>query len=133
MSNSFSLFSKIFSLLLFFSLSCFRVSSSRSRGARRVLPLRLALLVQQVAVPRRGPGELGAAVRARRLGGLARLLPLVPEEVAEGRELPPVAPVLPALRLRPALHHPDAPLGVVVVRCPAALGHHRVHWVGHHC
>lgn len=137
---SFSLYS--LSLLPFwyfflFSLffCCCLVIPSRSLGARRRLPLGLALLVQQVAVPRRGPGELGAAVGAGRLGRLARLLPLVPEEVAEGGELPAVAPVLPALGLGPALDDADdAALAVVVVvvRRPAAL-HHRGHGVGHHC
>lgn len=98
-----------------------------------MLPLGLALLVQQVAVPCRGPGELRATVWAGGLGGLARLLSLVPKEVAEGRELPAVAAVLPALGLGPALDHPDASLGVMVVWCPAGLRHHRVHGVRHHC
>lgn len=108
--------------------------ASSSCGAYRLLPFCLALLVQQVTVPRRGPGELGAAVWAGCLGCLARLLSLMPEEVAEGRELPSVAPVLPALGLGPALDHPDTgALAVVVVLWCTAVLHHRVHWVGHHC
>ena len=92
--------------------------------------LLFALVVQQVAVSGRRPRELGAAVRAARLGGLPRLFPLVPEEVAECRELPAVAPMLPALRLRPAVYHPDLP-----VRIRRSWGHesgNRVHaevWV----
>lgn len=42
----------------------------------RVSPL-LALVVQEVTVASRGPGELGTAVGAGRLGRLARLLALV--------------------------------------------------------
>ncbi len=92
--------------------------------------LLLALVVQQVAVPGRRPREFGAAVGAARFGGLPGLLSLVPEEVAECRKLSAVAPVLPALRLRPAVHHPDLP-----VRVRRSRGHEpgdRVHaevWV----
>ena len=71
------------------------------------VPLLLALVVQQMAVSRRRPRELGAAVGAARLGRVARLLPLVAQEVAERAELAAVAPVLPALRLGPALDDPD--------------------------
>lgn len=78
-----------------------------------------------MAVAGRRPRELGAAVGAGRLGRLPRLLALVPEEVAEGRELPPVAPVLPALRLRPAVHDPD--LAPCLLRGRHDHGRHRVH------
>lgn len=78
-----------------------------------------------MTIPRRRPGELGATVRAGRLGRLARFLPLMPEEVAEGRELPAVAPVLPALGLGPALDHTDATLAVVMVMVwGSAVLHH---------
>lgn len=70
-------------------------------------PPLLTLALQEVPVPRRRPRELGPAVGARRLGGLARLFALVAEEVAEGRELAPVAAVLPALGLGAVLHHAD--------------------------
>lgn len=85
--------------------------------------------MQQVAVPCRGPGKLGATVRAARLGGLARLLSLVAKEVAEGRELAAIATVLPTLRLGPALDHPDVPLVIVLVGSTAGLHHwrNRVH------
>ena len=90
----------------------------------------LALVVQQVAVSGRRPREFGAAVGAARFGGLSRFFPLVPKEVAECRELSAVAPMLPALRLRPAVYHPDLP-----VRIRWSWGHesgNRVHaevWV----
>jgi hypothetical protein len=57
-----------------------------------------------VAVSGSGPGELGTAVGASRLGGLSRLLALVAEQVAKGRELASIAAVLPAAGLGPALH-----------------------------
>lgn len=81
--------------------------------------------MQQVAISCRGPGKLGATVRAARLGGLARLLSLVAKEVAEGRELAAVATMLPTLGLRPALDHPDVPLVVVLVGSTAGLHHWR--------
>ena len=79
-----------------------RIEASRSRATTL-----LALVVQHMAVAGRRPGELGAAVGARHLGGLARLLALMPQEVAEGGELPPVAAMLPTAWLGPALHDPD--------------------------
>lgn len=72
----------------------------------RVPPL-LALVVKQVTVASCSPGEFGAAVRAARLGGLARLFTLMPEKVAEGRELPPIASVFPAAGLGSALYYSD--------------------------
>lgn len=63
--------------------------------------------MQQVAVASSGPRELGTAVGARRLGGLARLLALMAQEVAESRELTSVAAVLPAAGLGAALDHAD--------------------------
>ena len=68
-------------------------------------PSLFALLVGHVPVPCSCPRELGAAVGTRRLGSCARLLALVPEQVAEVRELASVAAVLPALWLRPAVHN----------------------------
>lgn len=113
-----------FSPLPFSSLLCVL-----SVAASRRLPLRLTLLMEQVSVPCRGPGEFGATVGARRLGSLARLLTLVAQEVAKRRELAAVAAVLPALRLGPALNDSDG-RGPVVVRRPAGL-HHRWHGVHH--
>lgn len=87
--------------------------------------------MQQVSIPCCRPGELGATVWAARLGGLARLLSLVAEEVAEGRELAAIAPMLPTLGLGPALNNADVPLVVVLVGGAAGL-HHRRNRV-HHC
>lgn len=78
-------------------------------AARSRVAALLALIVQQVAIAGRCPGELSAAVGARRLGGLPRLLALMSQEVAKGRELPPVAAMLPAPWLGPALHYSDVP------------------------
>lgn len=72
-----------------------------SLPARVAGPPRLALFVSHVAVPRRRARELRAAPRAVALCRRARLFALVPQQVAKRGELPPVAPVLPALRLRP--------------------------------
>ena len=66
---------------------------------------RLALLVGHVAVAGGGARELGAAARAVRLGRGAGLLALMPQEVAEGGELPAVAAVVPALRLGSRSEH----------------------------
>lgn len=70
-----------------------------------------------MTVARRRPCELGAAVGAGRFGCLARLLSLMPQEVAECAELSSVASVLPALRLWPALDHSDATLTLRSSRC----------------
>lgn len=51
-------------------------------------------------VPRRRPAEERTARRALEVGPRLSLLDLVPEEVAAGGELPPVAPVVPAARCR---------------------------------
>jgi hypothetical protein len=79
----------------------------RRQQRRSTLNLRvaslLALVVQQMTVSCSGPGELSSAVGARRLGGLARLLSLVPQQVAEGGELAAIAAVLPAPGLGAAL------------------------------
>lgn len=85
--------------------------------------------MEQVSVPRRGPGKLGPAVGTRRLGSLARLLALVAEEVAKCRELAAVAAMLPALGLGPALDDPHGRRPVVVVWRRSVLHHggHRVH------
>lgn len=72
-----------------------------SLPARVAGPPRLALFVSHVAVPRRRARELRAAPRAVALCRRARLFALVPQQVAKRGELPPVAPVLPALRFRP--------------------------------
>lgn len=72
-----------------------------SLPARVAGPPRLALFVSHVAVPRRRARELRAAPRAVALCRRAGLFALVPQQVAKRGELPPVAPVLPALRLRP--------------------------------
>lgn len=53
------------------------------------------------------------------------------KEVAERRELAPIAPMLPTLGLGPALDNADVPLVVVLVRSSASL-HHRGNGV-HHC
>ena len=53
-----------------------------AEGSSRV-PALLALVVQEMAVAGRCPRELGAAVGARGLRGLARLLALMPQEVAK--------------------------------------------------
>lgn len=82
----------------------------------------------EVAVPCRRSRELGPAVGADGLGGLARLFALVSKQVAEGGKLAPVAAVLPALRLRPALHHPDV---VRIMTVPAARGQQRRSRVHH--
>lgn len=102
----------------------------RSVAARRrlPLPLLLALLVEQVSVPGSRPRELGTAVGAAGFGGLARLLTLVSQQVAEGRELAAVATVFPALRLGPALD--DANMAGCVMRVRMCVGrHHRRHRV----
>jgi hypothetical protein len=70
-----------------------------------------------MAISCRCPRELRAAVGARRLRRLARLLALVPQEVAESRELPSVAPMLPALWLGSALYHSDVPTLVTATAC----------------
>lgn len=87
--------------------------------------------MQQVAVPCGGPGELGSTVGAAGLGGLARLLALVAEKIAKGRELAAIASVLPTLGLGPALDYSDVPLVVVLVGSTAGLHNwgNRVH----HC
>lgn len=72
-----------------------------SLPARVAGPPRLALFVSHVAVPRRRARELRAAPRAVALCRRAGLFALVPQQVAKRRELPPVAPVFPALRFRP--------------------------------
>jgi len=100
-------------------------------SAATVVPPLLALVVKQMAVPRCCPGEFGTTVGARSLGRLSRLFPLVPQKVAESRELPSVAAVLPALRLGPALHHPNVVSFICGTR--AARGHDGgdvVHHVG---
>ena len=66
---------------------------------------RLAFIVRQVSVSGRLPGELGTAARADGLRGGARLLPLVPEEIAECRKLTTIAAVIPALRLFRGFNH----------------------------
>lgn len=76
-----------------------------SLPARVAGPPRLAFLVSHVAVPRRRARELRAAPRAVALCRRARLFALVPQQVAKRGELPPVAPVLPALRLRARVYH----------------------------
>lgn len=77
------------------------------------------------------PRKLGAAVGAHRLGRLPGLFALVPQQIAKGRELPSVAPVLPALRLGPALDDThtrragtadDAALVRVMVAAGAVVG-----------
>lgn len=70
----------------------------------------LAFIVREVAVPCRRSSELGPAVWTHCLGCLARFLALVSEQIAEGGKLSTVAPVLPALRFRPALHDSHMPL-----------------------
>lgn len=86
--------------------------------------------MQEVTVPCCRPGELGSTVGAARLGGLAGLFPLVAKEVAKGRELAAIAPMLPTLGLGPALDHPDVSLVVVLVGSTAIL-HHLRHGVHH--
>lgn len=76
-------------------------SAAPSLPARVAGPPRLALFVSHVAVPRRCARELRAAPRAVALCRRARLFALVPQQVAKRGELPPVTPVLPALRFRP--------------------------------
>ncbi len=102
----------------------------QKRSAGTAGALGLALVVEEVAVPRCCPCELGSAVGARSLGRLARFLTLVPEEVAEGRELAAVAAVLPALGLGATLN--DANLAGI--RRAAHYGGNRVHHarVGHY-
>ena len=96
------------------------------RSAGTAGALGLALVMEEVAVPRCCPCELGSAVGARSLGGLARFLTLVPEEVAEGRELAAVAAVLPALGLGATLN--DANLAGI--RRAAHDRGNRVHHAG---
>ena len=66
---------------------------------------RLAFIVRQVSVSGRLPGELGTAARADGFRGGAGLLPLVPEKIAERRELTTIAAVIPALRLFRGFDH----------------------------
>jgi hypothetical protein len=73
-----------------------------------------------MAVSRRGSCEFSAAVGASRLGCLARLLSLVSEEVAKGRELPAVAAVLPATGLWAVLHYADVAGAVLASRAASA-------------
>lgn len=82
------------------------IASRRTKlvDAPCTISLDLALVVREVSVTGGGTREAGPAVRARYLGSLAVLFALVSEKVAEGRELPPVASVVPALRLRPRVH-----------------------------
>jgi hypothetical protein len=100
-----SFFLGVFFFLLF-SCSLFLAHTPPNPCVLRV-PSLLALVVEQMAVPGSGPGELRPAVGAGGFRSLARLLALVPQQVAEGRELAAVAPMLPTLGLGPALHHPD--------------------------
>ena len=72
-----------------------------SLPARIAGPPRLTFFVSHVAVPRRCTRELRAAPRAVALCRRAGLFALVPQQVAERGELPPVTPVLPTLWLRP--------------------------------
>lgn len=60
-----------------------------------------------MAVSRCRPCKLRAAFGTVRLGRSTRLLSLVSQEVAEGGELPPIAPVLPTLRLWSLVEHSD--------------------------
>ena len=75
------------------------VESAIRRGSR------LALIVRQVSVSGRLPGKFCTTARADGLGGGAGLLPLVPEEIAERRELTTIAAVIPALRLFRGFNH----------------------------
>lgn len=53
----------------------------------------------EVSVTCRFASEYGAAAMTHRLGRGARLLTLMPQKIAEGREFAPVAAMVPAPRL----------------------------------
>lgn len=132
-----------FPLLSFFLVFCLYpfysfLPSSVAAGRGLSCPLLLALLVKQVSIPGGRPCELCTTIRAARLGGLARLLSLVSQKIAESRELAAVAAVFPALRLGSALDHADMACCVVgvLVRMWCVGRHHwwhRVHyWLVRH-
>lgn len=61
---------------------------------------RLALGVKQVIGPGSASSKLGATSRTNRARCCATAFTLMTQQIAEGRELPPIAAVLPALGLR---------------------------------
>ena len=62
-------------------------------------PPGFAFAMFHVTVPCRCSCELGPAARTVSFRSASRLFSLVPQEIAEGRELPSIAAVVPALWL----------------------------------